>query len=126
MTGLIGRGGFGAVYLAEQLHLGNVPCALKEMFADPSISPVQCQQNAVQFQFEASVLARLSHPMLPKVTDFFSEGGRYYLAMEYVEGETLEERLQLILAATRFFYLADGLAGTAAAILRMKRGNMYS
>lgn len=94
VTSLIGRGGFGAVYLAEQLHLGNVPCALKEMFADPSISPVQCQQNAAQFQFEASVLARLSHSMLPKVTDFFSEGGRYYLAMEYVEGETLEERLR--------------------------------
>lgn len=94
IVGLIGRGGFGAVYLAEQEHLGRVRCAIKEMFADPSSSLVEQQQNAAQFQFEASVLARQSHPMLPKVTDFFSEGGRYYLAMEYVEGETLEERLR--------------------------------
>jgi len=90
---LLGRGGYGAVYYAEQLHLGGAPCAVKELLPDPNATPQQEQQAATQFQFEANVLARLSDPALPKVTDSFREGGRYYLVMEYVEGETLEDIL---------------------------------
>ncbi len=96
VTGQLGRGGFGSVYYAEQLHLGNVPCAIKELIPDPNANAQQLQQAATQFQFEASTLARLSDPTLPRVTDFFNEGNRYYLVMEYVEGETLEERLQRV------------------------------
>jgi len=93
ITRLLGRGGYGAVYYAEQLHLGNAPCAAKELLPDPNATPAQEQQAAAQFQFEANVLARLSDPALPKVTDSFKESGRYYLVMEYVEGETLEDFL---------------------------------
>lgn len=89
----LGRGGFGAVYYAQQNHLGDVPCAIKELIPDPNANPQQLQQAATQFQLEASILARLSNSALPRVTDFFNEGDRYYLVMEYVEGETLEERL---------------------------------
>lgn len=96
LTAQLGRGGYGAVYLAQQTHLGDVPCAIKELVPDPNASPPQLQQAAAQFQFEASILARLSDPALPRVTDFFNEGDRYYLVMEYVEGETLEERLSRI------------------------------
>ncbi len=93
ITRLLGRGGYGAVYLAEQLHLGGAVCAIKELFSDANATPQQAQQSAQQFLFEASVLAKLNHPGLPRVTDFFNEGSRYYLAMDYVEGDTLEERL---------------------------------
>ena len=39
------------------------------------------------------MLANLDHPGLPKVTDHFTEGGRHYLVMDFVEGETLAQRL---------------------------------
>ena len=47
-----------------------------------------------QFHEEASILARLDHPNLPKVSDFFSEGGREYLVMDFVDGQNLEDALQ--------------------------------
>lgn len=81
---LLGHGGMGAVYLAQDRRLGPKSVAVKENF-DAS---VEAQQ---QFQFEAHILANLDHPNLPKVTDHFIEpGGRQYLVMEYVEGEDLE------------------------------------
>jgi serine/threonine protein kinase len=93
ITRLLGRGGYGAVYQAEQLHLGNAPCAVKELLPDPKATPAQQQAASEQFRLEAGLLANLNHPALPKVTDFFTEGNSHFLVMEYVEGETLEERL---------------------------------
>jgi serine/threonine-protein kinase len=90
---LLGRGGFGAVYLAEQAHLGGALCAVKELVPDPNANAQQSQHATDQFQLEASILARLNHFALPRVTDFFFESFRFYLVMEYVEGETLGERL---------------------------------
>jgi len=48
-------------------------------------------QSREQFHREASVLARLDHPNLPKVSDYFSEGGRDYLVMDFVAGRNLKE-----------------------------------
>ena len=50
-----------------------------------------------QFLKEASTLARLDHPNLPKVSDYFSQDGREYLVMDYVPGDDL----QTILRASR-------------------------
>jgi serine/threonine protein kinase len=81
---LLGHGGMGAVYLAQDNRLGPKPVAVKENF-DVSLEAQK------QFQFEAHILANLDHPNLPKVTDHFIEpSGRQYLVMEYVEGEDLE------------------------------------
>ena len=93
VTRLLGRGGYGAVYQAEHTGLGGALYAIKELFPDPSATPAQQQAASDQFRLEASILAKLNHPTLPKVMDFFTEGNRDYLVMEYVEGETLEERL---------------------------------
>ncbi len=82
----LAQGGFGAVYRAWDLNL-KVPCAVKE---NPS------SQEAVQEQFisEASILATLRHPNLPRVTDFFSIPGMgQYLVMDYIEGKDLQEML---------------------------------
>jgi len=52
------------------------------------------QESLTQFQTEARILARLTHPNLPKVSDYFRHRGSYYIIMEYVEGRTLHQILK--------------------------------
>lgn len=89
----LGQGGMGAVYLAEDQRLAGRQCAIKENTPDPNASPAALAQIRRQFQAEASVLANLDHPNLPKVSDYFSNGGNEYIVMEYVEGENLADVL---------------------------------
>jgi len=86
---IIGQGGMGSIYLADDLRLEGRQCALKEVEHDRSLSAELLQQARDQFQREATVLARLDHPNLPKVSDFFSVGGRDYLVMDFVPGKDL-------------------------------------
>ena len=86
---IIGQGGMGSVYLADDLRLEGRLCALKEVFHDPQISETIRQQSREQFMREATVLARLDHPNLPKVSDFFSIDERDYLVMDFVPGRDL-------------------------------------
>lgn len=91
---VLGCGAMGAVYLANDKRLIGRRCAVKENRLDPSASADVQAQSRDQFLAEASVLARLDHPGLPKVSDYFIEGEREYLVMDYVEGEDLDSRLQ--------------------------------
>lgn len=93
ITRLLGRGGFAPVYLAEHLKLVGVYYAIKELVPVAGATLAELQGAEDQFRLEAGLLAKLSHPMLPKVWDYFSENNRYYLVMEFVEGDTLEDRL---------------------------------
>jgi serine/threonine-protein kinase len=86
---IIGQGGMGSIYLADDLRLEGRQCALKEVDHDRSLPAEMLQQAREQFQREATVLARLDHPNLPKVSDFFSAGGRDYLVMDFVPGKDL-------------------------------------
>ncbi|MGA2111983.1 MAG: serine/threonine-protein kinase [Anaerolineales bacterium] len=88
---VIGHGGMGAIYLAEDERLTGRLCALKEIEHDPSLPRATTKEAHEQFYREASVLARLDHPNLPKVSDFFSTNGRDYLVMDYVAGKDLRE-----------------------------------
>lgn len=84
---LLGQGGFGAVYRAWDSNL-NKPCAVKENL---DTSP-EAQR---QFNREATVLANLSHPNLPRVTDHFILPGQgQYLVMDFVEGDDLANILR--------------------------------
>jgi len=85
----IGQGGMGSIYLAEDLRLSGRLCALKEVLYDRNLPDKVLQQAREQFLREATVLARLDHPNLPKVSDFFSSGQRDYLVMDYVPGDDL-------------------------------------
>lgn len=87
----IGQGGMGSVYLAEDLRLGGRKCAVKAVRIDPTIEPALIAELQHQFSREASVLARLDHPNLPKVSDYFTEEGLDYLVMDYVSGKNLKE-----------------------------------
>jgi serine/threonine protein kinase len=90
---LVGRGGMGSTYRAEDLRLQGRFCAVKEALPNPDASPGELEQSRKQFYQEASTLARLDHPNLPKVSDYFSEGDRDYLVMDFVPGQDLHEML---------------------------------
>jgi len=86
---IIGQGGMGSIYLANDLRLKGRQCALKEVEHERSLSPELFDEARKQFFQEATVLARLDHPNLPKVSDFFSIESRDYLVMDFIPGKDL-------------------------------------
>ncbi|HEX8684391.1 MAG TPA: serine/threonine-protein kinase, partial [Ardenticatenaceae bacterium] len=111
ITGLVGQGGMGAVYLADDLRLEGRQTAIKEIILDSYGAPDDPMtiQAREQFHREASVLARLDHPNLPKVSDFFDENERDYLVMDYVPGRDLREILEEARADGKFLREAEVL-----------------
>ena len=93
ITQIVGQGGMGCVYRAEDLRLPGRLCALKEVLIDSADSDEMRQQTHAQFLREASILAQLDHPNLPKVSDFFTENDREYLVMDYVPGNDLKQMI---------------------------------
>ncbi len=87
---IIGRGGMGSIYLAEDIRLPGRQCAVKEVQQDQNLPKDLRKQAHEQFYREASVLARLDHPNLPKVSDFFSINECDYLVMDFVPGDDLK------------------------------------
>lgn len=85
---LIGKGGMGEVYLAVDQRLGSAVALKRTFFADDEMLG-----NA--FEREARILARLRHPVLPKVSDHFGEGEEQFLVMEHISGDDLAKRLEL-------------------------------
>ncbi len=89
---LLGKGGFGAVYKAlDERFQGQRVVAIKEM-SDAQVNPSEKAKALQDFRREADLLVSLNHPNLPIVSDFFEEGGKAYLVMEFIEGETLEKK----------------------------------
>src|SRR5579885_462690 len=89
----LGAGGFGAVYRAEDTSLGNRMVAIKEM-VQSGLKPAELTEATEAFQREAYLLAGLKHPNLPHIYDHFREAGRWYLVMDFIEGQTLEAILE--------------------------------
>jgi len=84
---VLGQGGMGAVCRAIDINLG-VPVAVKENL-------FTTEEFARQFKREATILASLRHPNLPRVTDHFVILGEgQYLVMDFVAGEDLRQRLE--------------------------------
>lgn len=102
---IIGQGGMGSIYLAEDIRLEGRQCALKEVQHESSLPEDTLQQARDQFLREAQILARLDHPNLPKVSDFFSDENREYLVMDFVPGEDL--RTLMLEARRKKVFLAE-------------------
>ena len=99
----------GCIYLADDLRLMGRQCALKEVENDRSLPPEMLREARDQFLREATVLARLDHPNLPKVSDFFSVGNRDYLVMDFVPGKDLRTLMLEAKQASTFLPEADVL-----------------
>src|SRR6202158_5515328 len=86
VKGELGRGGMGAVYLAEQPGLGR-EVAIKELIQSATADPVALKR----FLQEAQVMARTSHPNLVQVHDLELIGNANYIVLEFVRGKSLRE-----------------------------------
>ena len=83
----LAQGGFGAVYRAWDMNLRS-HCAVKE-----NLNAGEAVRD--QFMREAKILSQLTHPHLPRVTDyFFIPGQGQYLVMDYIEGMDLQQMLE--------------------------------
>jgi serine/threonine protein kinase len=86
---VLGQGGMGSVYRAVDENLG-VEVAVKDNL-------FTTEEYARQFRREASILASMRHPNLPRVTDHFVITGQgQYLVMDYIEGEDLRQRMERV------------------------------
>ncbi len=88
IDGLINIGGFGAVYRGIDASEGNRLCAIKETY---DVTPA-ARRRALM---EASVLFTVKSKHLPGVYDAFEANGRFYLVMQLIEGNTLQQILRM-------------------------------
>lgn len=130
---VLGKGGFGITYVAQDLHTHNRICAIKEFmpaeyssrrngtfsvypFADDKARFV-FEHGRMKFKEEARTLMRLrNNPVVVDILDFFSENNTAYLVMEYIDGETLRAmakrqggKLDVEYAKTVFVTVASAL-----------------
>ncbi len=89
VTSHLGSGGMGEVYQAADVRLGRSVAikVLPEAFSHDI-------ERVARLEREARVLASLNHPNIAAIYGFEEHGGRHFLVMELVPGETLEERIQ--------------------------------
>ncbi len=86
---LLGKGGMGAVFLAEDTRLRRL-VAVKVL--PPALA--QDQQSLSRFRQEAQAASALSHPNIAHIYEFGETNGRLFLAMEYVAGQTVRELIK--------------------------------
>ncbi len=90
----LGKGGMGAVYLAANTKAFDRQCVIKEVIEYYDAADPEEHQKAVQrFEIEARILATLKHQGIPDIYAYFTENGRNYLVMEYIEGPDLADGL---------------------------------
>lgn len=86
----IGRGGMSKVYLARDIKL-NMDWAIKVI--DLSKNDGNAKIYKIATEKEISLLKHVKHPALPRIVDFFTKDEKMYIVMDYIEGETLSEKL---------------------------------
>jgi serine/threonine-protein kinase len=100
VVSLLAMGGMGRIYRAEQAPLGRV-CALKVLRVPTSATEAMIDEFRKRFFREASILAKLQHANVVTLFDYGRIEGapdeRYFMAMEYLAGETLAARLKRML-----------------------------
>ncbi|MBQ9200220.1 MAG: serine/threonine protein kinase [Lachnospiraceae bacterium] len=86
----VGRGGMSIVYLARDNRL-NKQWAVKEIKNDGSKSAKTLLKG---LEREANILKNVDHPVLPRIVDIINQNNTIYVVMDFIEGETISERLK--------------------------------
>ncbi|WP_235108420.1 serine/threonine-protein kinase [Acaryochloris sp. 'Moss Beach'] len=90
----LAEGGFGETFLAEDTHLPDSPQCVVKKLKTGSHEPALLHTVRRLFDSEAKVLHQLGdHPQIPRLLAHFEDGEEFYLAEEYVEGESLADEL---------------------------------
>lgn len=105
---MLGQGGMSAVYKATDPNLKRV-VAIKLIHPHLSIDPTFVQR----FESEAAAVASLRHPNIVQVFDFNSDNGVYYMVLEFIPGETLQDRLKRLSDTNRRLSVEEALKFTA-------------
>ncbi len=92
IVGVLGEGGFGRTYKAEDLNFNRKPRVIKKFIAQ--MQGAALEKSKELFQREAEKLDELKHEQIPTVYDYFSQGNSLYLVQEFIEGETLLQEYQ--------------------------------
>src|SRR5947208_2070728 len=90
----LGKGGMGKVYLARDTHVNNKLVAIKELALPPGATAAERQEAEAEFQAEMATLASLSHPNIPQITDYFTEGAGHFAVQEFVAGQDLQHAIE--------------------------------
>lgn len=95
IIGALGRGGFGATFLARDQSLpGRPPCVIKQL--RPTTEATHVLEMARDlFQREAKILGKIgNHPQLPRLLDYFEHQTDFFLVQEYISGATLQQEVK--------------------------------
>jgi len=104
---LLGQGGMSAVYKASDPNL-------KRVVAIKLIHPHLATDSnfIIRFEDEASAVAKLRHPNIVQVFDFNTDGDVHYMVLEFIPGETLQDRLRRLNKAGRSLAIEDAIKFT--------------
>ncbi len=91
----LGKGGFGITYLAQDVELPAQPyCVIKQLHPKTR-NQGSLERAKVRFRREAKALASLgSHSQIPRLLDYFTTGGEFYLVQDYIQGQTLAQEVR--------------------------------
>ncbi len=93
ITRIIKSGGMGSVCEAIDNNLAKSPCAIKEIL-ESALSGPDAEYVQATFENEMKALVNLDHPGIPKVRDYFHEGDRRYIVMDFVKGQSLDDEIR--------------------------------
>jgi serine/threonine-protein kinase len=91
----LGKGGFGATFLArDEVLPGQPPCVIKQLRPSAE-APNVLEMARDLFQREAKILGKIgNHPQLPRLLDYFESGQEFFLVQEYINGLTLQQEVK--------------------------------
>ncbi|GJD15484.1 serine/threonine kinase [Rivularia sp. IAM M-261] len=91
---ILGQGGFGRTYLAEDQRRFNEPCAIKELIPNATGTTSAWEKAQELFQREAEILYQIQHPQIPQFRERFEQDQRLFLVQDYVAGKTYRDLLE--------------------------------